>query len=199
MIGATHSQMYNRIKEMLQNGKYEEKIAPVDIWDFGGQDVYYVTHQLFICYRGTFILVFDGSKQMNDRLDVKSYLPGVSEYPTTSVYLLHWVNSILTYCKNTKDGYPKILFVATHKDLLHKRTEDIYTCRHGQVLKDADLQKRPTNKQLAQLSRRLSKDSCKELAIHLKVSEDTIQSIWDDIQTPCGRLQIYVAMEMESQ
>lgn len=84
MIGATHSQMYNRIKEMLQNGKYEEKIAPVDIWDFGGQDVYYVTHQLFICYRGTFILVFDGSKQMNDRLDVKSYLPGVSEYPTTS-------------------------------------------------------------------------------------------------------------------
>ncbi|VDI66942.1 Hypothetical predicted protein [Mytilus galloprovincialis] len=441
MIGATHSQMYNRIKEMLQNGKYEEKIAPVDIWDFGGQDVYYVTHQLFICYRGTFILVFDGSKQMNDRLDVKSYLPGVSEYPTTSVYLLHWVNSILTYCKNTKDGYPKILFVATHKDLLHKhsvenrrreitrsleilfenhsgrhhlifnplifvnatdksdremrmvkdqivsiafshpkwgeqmpvawitlelqialrvekdefvltkdaliainthetsvplneqalqtflkiqnslgkiiyfnvkklnnyiiinplcliqvlksivtirehwpsgpdfsrtllelsckgiiskenifqiwqqpefsnllpykdfmieilchldilveqkrydidtddqvierylvpsmittpcdlwqcsehttstdlkqmtiwfakeRTEDIYTCRHGQVLKDADLQKRPTNKQLAQLSRRLSKDSCKELAIHLKVSEDTIQSIWDE-------------------
>ncbi|CAG2199579.1 unnamed protein product [Mytilus edulis] len=122
MIGATHSQMYNRIKEMLQNGKYEEKIAPVDIWDFGGQDVYYVTHQLFICYRGTFILVFDGSKQMNDRLDVKSYLPGVSEYPTTSVYLLHWVNSILTYCKNTKDGYPKILFVATHKDLLHKHS-----------------------------------------------------------------------------
>ncbi|XP_052070156.1 uncharacterized protein LOC127708967 isoform X2 [Mytilus californianus] len=120
MIGATHTQMYNRIKEMLQNGQYEEKIAPVDIWDFGGQDVYYVTHQLFICYRGTFLLVFDGSKQMDDPLDVKSYLPGISEYPTTSVYLLHWVNSILTYCKNTKDGYPKILFVATHKDLLHQ-------------------------------------------------------------------------------
>lgn len=30
------------------------------------------------------------------------------------------------------------------------------------------------------MSRRLSKDSCKELAIHLKVSEDTIQSIWDE-------------------
>lgn len=35
-----------------------------------------------------------------------------------SVYLLHWVNSILTFCKRSKEGFPKILFVATHKDML---------------------------------------------------------------------------------
>ena len=33
-----------------------------------------------------------------------------------SVFLQHWVNSILTYCKVVYVGIPKILFVATHKD-----------------------------------------------------------------------------------
>lgn len=33
-----------------------------------------------------------------------------------SVYLVHWVNSILTYCKKSIKGFPRILLVATHKD-----------------------------------------------------------------------------------
>ncbi|VDI16453.1 Hypothetical predicted protein [Mytilus galloprovincialis] len=44
------------------------------------------------------------------------FLPGHFGKPTVAVYLLHWVNSILTYCSRTKDGFPKIIFVATHKD-----------------------------------------------------------------------------------
>lgn len=34
------------------------------------------------------------------------------------VYIIHWVNSVLTYCKTlTKnEEYPKIVCVATHKD-----------------------------------------------------------------------------------
>ena len=79
----TDALIYNKIIELLKNGHYQEKIAPVDIWDFGGQDVYYVTHQLFICYRGTFVLAFDGSKDMNTPLDITSYLPGMLDKPTT--------------------------------------------------------------------------------------------------------------------
>ncbi|VDI66945.1 Hypothetical predicted protein [Mytilus galloprovincialis] len=48
------------------------------------------------------------------------------------------------------------------------------------VQKSIDLHQRPTNKQLAHLSRMLSIESCKQLVIHLEVSEDTIKSIWDD-------------------
>lgn len=33
-----------------------------------------------------------------------------------SVFLQHWVNAILTYCKAVYAGIPRILFVATHKD-----------------------------------------------------------------------------------
>ena len=33
-----------------------------------------------------------------------------------SVFLQHWVNSILTYCKVISGEIPQILFVATHKD-----------------------------------------------------------------------------------
>lgn len=118
-----HEEAYQRIIKLLRTGNYNEKIAPVDIWDFGGQDIYYVTHQLFICYRGTFILVFDGSKDLNEHMPVKSYLPGLSELPTIAIYLLHWVNSILTFCKQSSEhnrNYPKILLVATHKDLIPK-------------------------------------------------------------------------------
>jgi hypothetical protein len=47
-----------------------------------------------------------------------------------SAYLMHWVNSILTYCEKseTKKGvlYPRILFVATHKDRVVR-----YSFKHG--------------------------------------------------------------------
>ena len=43
---------------------------------------------------------------------------------------MHWVNSILTYCEKseTKKGvlYPRILFVATHKDRVVR-----YSFKHG--------------------------------------------------------------------
>jgi len=41
-----------------------------------------------------------------------------------SVFLQHWVNSILTYCKVFSGKIPQILFVATHKD---KISEVVFT------------------------------------------------------------------------
>ena len=45
---------------------------------------------------------------------------------------MHWVNSILTYCDKSKTNkgvlYPRILFVATHKD-----TVVIYSFKNGGV------------------------------------------------------------------
>lgn len=110
MTAFTHTHMYNKIKELLKSGKYEETIAPVDIWDFGGQDVYYVSHQLFICYRGTFVLVFNGSNNLNDKLlDVNSHLPGMSDHPTTSgMFYLFKELSYRLVCQNLISSHTKI-------------------------------------------------------------------------------------------
>ncbi|CAG2203247.1 unnamed protein product [Mytilus edulis] len=62
---------------------------------------------------GTFVVMFDGSRDFQEPL---------TEYPTGDIsnesIVKHWVNSILTYCVDDDDFMPKILFAATHSDLL---------------------------------------------------------------------------------
>ncbi|VDI74649.1 Hypothetical predicted protein [Mytilus galloprovincialis] len=113
-IDKLHELMVKAVKE----GKYKQMVVPIDIWDFGGQKEYHMTHQLFITSRGIFILMFDGSIDIHKHRSDLGFLPGHFGKPTAAVYLLHWVNSILTFCKRSKEGFPKILFVATHKDML---------------------------------------------------------------------------------
>ncbi|CAC5399854.1 unnamed protein product [Mytilus coruscus] len=108
--------IHELIVKAVQEGKYKQRIVPIDIWDFGGQKDYYMTHQLFITSRGIFVLMFNGSIGLHQHMPGLNFLPGNFGKPTVAVYLLHWVNSILTYCKRTDDGFPKIIFVATHKD-----------------------------------------------------------------------------------
>ncbi|XP_063413910.1 uncharacterized protein LOC134696182 [Mytilus trossulus] len=109
-----HELMIKAVKE----GKYKQKIVPIDIWDFGGQKDYHMTHQLFITSRGIFILMFNGSIGIHKPQPDLGSLPGHFGKPTVAVYLLHWVNSILTFCKRSKEGFPKIIFVATHRDMV---------------------------------------------------------------------------------
>ncbi|VDH97865.1 Hypothetical predicted protein [Mytilus galloprovincialis] len=46
------------------------------------------------------------------------------------VYLMHWANSILTYCKTSKTGFPRLMFVATHKDALRKEDVEKWRRKH---------------------------------------------------------------------
>ncbi|CAC5412533.1 unnamed protein product [Mytilus coruscus] len=91
------------VRSECMKGNYEMTIVPIDLWDFGGQKIYHMTHQLFITSRGTFVLIFNGGQRINEE---------------DGAYLVHWVNSVLTYCKPLKENeeFPKIVFVATHKD-----------------------------------------------------------------------------------
>ncbi|VDI41275.1 Hypothetical predicted protein [Mytilus galloprovincialis] len=65
-------------KKLLHN----KKIAPIIIWDFGGQDVFYSTHQTFLTYRAIYILVLDGSRKLDDPCPTDQYLPGKSGQKT---------------------------------------------------------------------------------------------------------------------
>ncbi|CAG2253610.1 unnamed protein product [Mytilus edulis] len=77
--------------------------------------------------KALFLVVFDGSKGLNEEIPDVLCFPGQHMTPTPAVFLLHWVNSILTYCKVVFAGIPKILFVATHKDKVP--VEDVETRR----------------------------------------------------------------------
>ncbi|CAG2189116.1 inlA [Mytilus edulis] len=74
--------------ETVKAGKkklHHRKIAPVIIWDFGGQDVFYSTHQTFLTYRAIYLLVLDGSRNLDDPCVFEQYLPGKSGPKTARV------------------------------------------------------------------------------------------------------------------
>ncbi|VDI45627.1 Hypothetical predicted protein, partial [Mytilus galloprovincialis] len=114
------------LRSECTKGNYEMVIVPIDLWDFGGQKIYQMTHQLFITSRGTFLLIFNGSKEINEEIPDYTELPGCQGQRNTAVYLVHWVNSVLTYCKTLTENeeYPKIKFVATHKDQVKGDVEE---------------------------------------------------------------------------
>lgn len=67
------------LKESLRVGKkglHQKQIAPVIIWDFGGQDIFYSTHQTFLTYRAIYILVINGSRTLDDPCPFEQYIPG---------------------------------------------------------------------------------------------------------------------------
>ncbi|XP_071178329.1 uncharacterized protein [Mytilus edulis] len=105
--------VHDDILKEVESGQYKVKIAPSDLVDFGGQRSYDMTHQLFVQHGGTFVVMFDGSRDFQEPL---------TEYPTGDIsnetIVKHWVNSILTYCVDDRSVMPKILFAATHRDIL---------------------------------------------------------------------------------
>ncbi|CAG2241833.1 unnamed protein product [Mytilus edulis] len=111
--------VHDDILKEVKSGQYQIKIAPSDLVDFGGQRSYDMTHQLFVQHGGTFVIMFDGSRDFNEPL---------KEYPMGDIssesIVRHWVNSILTYCVDDGDVMPMILFAATHSDLLQKDLQE---------------------------------------------------------------------------
>ncbi|XP_063411539.1 uncharacterized protein LOC134694458 [Mytilus trossulus] len=109
----------NFLKKSINAGKmqlHNKMIAPIIIWDFGGHDVFYSTHQTFLTYRAIYIIVLDGSRTLDDPCQHEQYVPGKSGPKTAKDYLRFWINAIVTYCKGSIECYPKIMIVLTHKD-----------------------------------------------------------------------------------
>ncbi|CAC5386196.1 unnamed protein product [Mytilus coruscus] len=123
----TREEIRKKMEKVLKSGNYKMKVGRLIFWDFGGQYVYYTTHQTFMTFRALFLVVFDGSKELHELVQDVLCFPGQHMTPTPAVFLQHWVNSILTYCKMVYVGIPKILFVATHKDKV--QVEDVESRR----------------------------------------------------------------------
>ncbi|XP_070557818.1 malignant fibrous histiocytoma-amplified sequence 1 homolog isoform X2 [Ptychodera flava] len=96
------------------------------LWDFAGQAVYYITHQVFLASRVIYILVTDLTKSLVDILPVDN-----CNSWTVSQFLSFWMSSIHTHASpgsevNLKqlDGSdktvtaPPVIILGTKKDLL---------------------------------------------------------------------------------
>lgn len=107
-------QLFRRFSEELNDNDTEsdnELIAT--IWDFGGQYVYYATHQIFHSRDAIYLLVFDLRKGLNNILEDYDF-PDRQEKMKTS--LMFWVNSINAFVGTDDGTKPKIILVGTHKD-----------------------------------------------------------------------------------
>ena len=111
--------------EVLKEGKYKQEIVPIDIWDFGGQKDYYMTHQLFITSRGIFVLMFNGSHDIHHHMSDLAFLPGHHGKPTTAgnyIFQLMYKNFIslprpkVNVSSKSSIEYPceLMLFVSIH-------------------------------------------------------------------------------------
>ena len=75
-ISVTREKLLKKSWKVGKKKLHQRKIAPVIIWDFGGQDVFYSTHQTFLTYRAIYMLVLDGSRTLDEPCPFEQYLPG---------------------------------------------------------------------------------------------------------------------------
>lgn len=82
--GLSADDIQNLIIKSVEKGDYKMKIVPFDLWDFGGQKDYYMTHQLFITNRGVYVVMFNGSIDIHTHVEELGYLPGQNGKPNTA-------------------------------------------------------------------------------------------------------------------
>ncbi|XP_070560765.1 probable serine/threonine-protein kinase pats1 [Ptychodera flava] len=130
-ISEAHERLSGQIteKQFRQSMRSEESDVFFSLWDFAGQSIYYITHQVFLASRVIYILVTDLSKSLDDTLPV-----GDGEYWTVKQFLSFWMNSIHTHASQgsqvrlkQSDGSfrkavaPPVIILGTKKDLLRQK------------------------------------------------------------------------------
>ena len=75
-ISVTPEEFLKKSWDVGKKKFHQRKIVPVIIWDFGGQDVFYSTHQTFLTYRAIYMLFLDGSRTLDENCPFEQYLPG---------------------------------------------------------------------------------------------------------------------------
>ena len=78
----TRKEIKKQMENVIERGDYKMKVGRLIFWDFGGQYVYYTTHQTFMTYRALFLVVFDGSTDLYDEMTDVLCFPGQHGTPT---------------------------------------------------------------------------------------------------------------------
>ncbi|CAH1786849.1 unnamed protein product [Owenia fusiformis] len=103
----------------------DEKQLKLSFWDFGGQHVFYTTHQTFLTNRAIYLLVVDLTKDLDEKVETFRQSRSGTKLDTTAPetvkdYLDYWLNSIHTHAGKSSSGSeslsPPVIVVCTHKD-----------------------------------------------------------------------------------
>ena len=84
-------------------------------WDYGGQDVFYSLHPLFLTRYGVYLVVFSMIELRDDE-------------PGCMAYLRFWLHSIVVHARGPKGDTAPIVMVGTHKDVVSQTHEAIEIC-----------------------------------------------------------------------
>ncbi|XP_071943202.1 uncharacterized protein [Antedon mediterranea] len=136
----------NILEEKKRNGekKISEEIKKVQqtigdltlsIWDFAGQDLYYITHQMFLVSRAIYIICFNLCHDLNapSRVEVfhREYgkITDADHYMTNLDRVVFWSQSIYSHTtensvSNQKQFSPPIFIVGTHRESLPGNDEE---------------------------------------------------------------------------
>ena len=93
-----------------------------DIWDFGGQYIFYATHTIFHSRRAIYLLVFDLSIGLK-HIVVDEEFPSESGSRSVEYFLQFWMQSIHSFVGTTDGSQPKVILVGTHKDKIKGNTD----------------------------------------------------------------------------
>ncbi|XP_070562192.1 probable serine/threonine-protein kinase roco4 [Ptychodera flava] len=130
-ITEARERLYLQYEEKLGRHRMRSEESDVffSLWDFAGQSIYYITHQVFLASRVIYILATDLTKSLDDTLPV-----GDGEYWTVKQFLSFWMNSIHTHASQgsqvrlkQSDGSfktavaPPVIILGTKKDLLKQK------------------------------------------------------------------------------
>ncbi|GBG34278.1 Nucleotide-binding oligomerization domain-containing protein 2 [Hondaea fermentalgiana] len=103
-----------RLHIKKQADKPDEEIS-FTIWDYGGQEVFYALHHLFLTQYGVYVLVFDmrevlGKKRFKERLDEREYAKLASQEDSLETFRF-WIDSIRLHAPDAN-----IALVGTYLD-----------------------------------------------------------------------------------
>ncbi|XP_060558791.1 uncharacterized protein LOC132719068 isoform X2 [Ruditapes philippinarum] len=123
--------LFQQFKQEINKSNTIVKTQNMSLWDFGGQFVFYATHQLFHSRNAVYLLVFDLHKDINSPVIDEDY-PGGTHPVVKSMkdYIEFWVTSVHSYVGNKECTQPQIILVGTHKDELEdeEKAEDYFEC-----------------------------------------------------------------------
>ncbi|XP_045171623.1 uncharacterized protein LOC123533811 [Mercenaria mercenaria] len=101
----------------------QERQTVFDIWDFGGQYIFYATHTIFHSKRAIYLLVFDLTLDLNQCISDEKH-PTDSEHRNMKYFIQFWMSSIHSFVGSADGSVPKVILVGTHKDKLRGKKDE---------------------------------------------------------------------------
>lgn len=109
----------SKVIDAMKSESSQNTYGQISVWDFGGDFIFYTTHQTFLSPRGIYLVVVDITKMLFDEYQDRDCYVDISglQYLKMGEYIVFWLNSIHTYAGNN-EGMPPVILVATHLDKL---------------------------------------------------------------------------------